>query len=131
MKRPARISGSAVMASMTVRTMLAKRPPTSERYTAVARPSGSEMAMAMAISIRVPTIAWRIPPCESGAVGLIADMSWVRKRTLVNACHPLTKVKMTALARAATTITDAISSVAVTRRSMTIGRGLDTDTTTA
>ena len=89
------------------------------------------MAMAMAISIRVPTIAWRIPPCESGAVGLIADMSWVRKRTLVNACHPLTKVKMTALARAATTITDAISSVAVTRRSMTIGRGLDTDTTTA
>ena len=51
MNRPATIDGSAVIASTTVRTMRANRPPTSVMKTAVPMPSGSVIAIAMPSSI--------------------------------------------------------------------------------
>ncbi len=52
----------AVMASTVVRTILANHPPTSVMKTAVPRPSGSEIAMAMPTEISDPMMALEIPP---------------------------------------------------------------------
>ena len=52
-------------------------------------PKGTEIATAIPTSMTVPTIACRIPPWLSGAVGLTADMSWVKNPTWTKACQPL------------------------------------------
>ena len=77
MNRPARIDGSAVMASTTVRTNRENRLLISLRNTAVDRPSGTVMAMAMPMMMSVPTMAWPMPPTVMGSAGPAELMSWV------------------------------------------------------
>ncbi|CAB4599130.1 unannotated protein [freshwater metagenome] len=57
MNRPATIEGTALMASTTVRSGLAKRPFTSLRYTAVVMPRGTAMRLAIPTCWMVPMMA--------------------------------------------------------------------------
>ena len=77
MNSPARIEGSAVMASTTVRTNRENRLLISLRNTAPAMPSGTVMAMAMPSMMSVPTMAWPMPPTVTGSSGPAWLMSWV------------------------------------------------------
>ncbi|GAA3034545.1 hypothetical protein GCM10020229_52470 [Kitasatospora albolonga] len=69
MNRPARIEGSAVIASTRVRTSRLNRPGTSLMKTAQLIPTGMVMASEMVIWISVPTMACSAPPLSSGSVG--------------------------------------------------------------
>ena len=77
MNRPARIDGSAVIASTIVRTSRPARLRVSLRNTAQASPSGTVITSAIAMMISVPTIAWRMPPSSAGRAGPAALMSSV------------------------------------------------------
>ena len=116
MKRPATIDGSAVIASTTVRTTLANRPPTSVMKIAVPMPSGSVIATAMPTWISEPTMACSTPPLSKASFGPTPDMSWVKKLRWMSARQPLTATKTTALT--STTPTSAapmVITVAATR----------------
>ena len=56
MNRPATIDGSAVIASVMVRTSRVKAPGISLRKTAQARPSGITMTRAIAMMMSVPRL---------------------------------------------------------------------------
>ena len=81
MKRPATIDGSAVIASTTVRTIFANRPPTSVMNTAVPMPSGSVMTSAIPSWMQEPRIAWSTPPWSRAAFGSTPAMSCVMMMT--------------------------------------------------
>src|SRR6478752_1330045 len=97
MKSPATIEGSAVIASTTVRTTLAKRPGTSVMKIAVPMPSGRVIATAMPTWISDPTTACSTPPRSKPSFGPTPDMSSVKKLRWTSADQPLTVTKTTAL----------------------------------
>ena len=103
MNRPATIEGRAVIASTTVRTTRANRPPTSVMNTAVPMPRGSVMASAMPSWMSEPTIACRTPPCSKPSLGPTPLMSWVQKFQCSKGCQPRSTTKTMALTTAATT----------------------------
>lgn len=117
--RPATIEGSAVIASTIVRTNRENRPGIWFRYTAQARPSGTVIARAMAIMVRVPSIAWAMPPWVSGSSGPEACMSSVKKLPCGRASLPRQPVKPTTMNRPENSSEAAVHSTTVMTRSRT------------
>src|SRR5437588_3756505 len=125
------MSGRAVIASTTVRTVVASLPPTSVMYTAVARPSGRAIATAIPTSIAEPATACTMPPWVSGDVGRTPAMSLVKKFRWLSAGQAFTKMKPTVVASVRPTTAAPPWAAAEATRSTTAVRGLDTPVTHA
>ena len=79
---PMAIEGTPVSTSATNRTVPATRPRRSRRNSAVTMPTGTSMAAASPTMMRLPTMAFDIPPPGTPAgVGVwvkkSADKAWI------------------------------------------------------
>ncbi len=88
MNRPATIDGSAVIASTSVRTGRAIRPPTSDMKTAAAMPSGTANSVARPSCSSEPTTAFRAPPEVIGESAAVCSIDSVKKFRWLAACSP-------------------------------------------